>query len=95
MHFEDGRVLNIPALSEEYSDSINRLYQVIHSSKKASYTISSWVECLASLHYLKQNVMSFDATVDDVVRELERRKSHLNQHNVNLLAYDLVEGLFV
>lgn len=94
MHFEGSRGCLDPNLSEEYNDKIERLYSVIHSSKNTAYTITNWVECLASLHYLRENVVSFNSSIEMVVSELEKRKTHLNQHTVNITACRLVEELF-
>lgn len=94
MHFENGRTITAPIWSEEYINSIERLYNCIHSDKRGSYSMTNWVECLASLHYLKENVVSFNATAEIVVNELEKRKKHLNNHQTNICAYHLVEELF-
>lgn len=94
MHYESGRTCAELTLSKEYADSIAQLHDVIHSSKRGSYSISHWVECLASIRYLQENLLSFNATMDEVIAELERRKTHLNNHIVNVSAYHLVEGLF-
>ena len=95
MHFESGRIISkIPELSNEYSDSIERLHQLIHAPENSAYSVSSWVECLASLQYLKKNVMNFKATMEDVIIELENRKKHLNNRDINIKAYKLLEDLF-
>lgn len=80
--------------SREHAKRIDQLRSVIHDNSRGEYSICHWVECLASLHYLRQNVMAFSATKADVVLELERRKPHLSNHKTNNDAYDLVEGLF-
>lgn len=82
-------------LSKEYADGIMRLRDLVHSDRKSNYTISSWVECLASLHYLTKNILSFDAKKEEAVDELEKRKEHLNNHEANLSAYELLKELFV
>ena len=94
MHYENGREAVLLTLSKEYNDSISRLYDVIHSPKRGSYTIANWVECLASLHYLRENILDFNASEAEAVRELENRKKHLCNHDTNVAAYRLVEGLF-
>lgn len=95
MYFENDRVgRTLPVLSDEYDESIHKLYEIIHSDKRGSYSITNWVECLASLHYLSENVTSFNSTTETVVSELEKRKKHLDQHATNLIACRLVEGLF-
>lgn len=94
MHYESGRDVVSLTLSKEYTDSIDRLHDIIHSDERGNYTVTNWVECLASLHYLRENLLNFNATEDEVVRELENRKKHLRNHDINIAAYHLVEGLF-
>ena len=94
MHFENGRPVTDIALAEEYTKCIEKLYEVINSSERGIYSISHWVECLASLHYLKSNILSFDATNERAIEELEKRKTHLNERSINLKACKLVEELF-
>lgn len=94
MHYESGREVAALTLSKEYAESIGRLHDVIHSEKRGSYSVTNWVECLASLHYLRENLLDFNATEDEVVQELENRKKHLSNHDTNVAAYRLVEGLF-
>ncbi len=94
MHYESGRPVTTLTLSKEYSENIARLHDVIHSKERMNYSVSSWVECLASLHYLRENLLCFDASEEDVVHELEKRKPHLKEHRTNISAYRLVEGLF-
>ena len=95
MHYENNRSFAALTLPKEYADSIDQLYNVIHSSARGSYSVAHWVECLASLHYLHDNVLRFNATEDEVVAALEKRKPHLNNHSTNISAYRLVEGLFL
>lgn len=94
MHYESGRPVTTLTLSKEYSENIARLHDVIHSKERMNYSVSSWVGCLASLHYLRENLLCFDASEEDVVHELEKRKPHLKEHRTNISAYRLVEGLF-
>lgn len=81
-------------LAKEYADIIGKLHELINSDKRGNYSVSNWVECLASLHYLRRNVLSFNASKQAVIEELEKRKPHLNNRNVNDAAYQLVENLF-
>lgn len=94
MYYEDGRNCSKLILNKEYANNIQKLHDIIQSPERGDYPISNWVECLASLHYLHKNVLSFDATEQEVVSELEKRKPHLNNHNTNTIAYQLVENLF-
>ena len=56
MHYEDGRSYIKPTLSKEYADSIQQLHELVISNRRGKYSVSNWVECLASLHYLRKNV---------------------------------------
>ena len=94
MYYESGRQCESICLSKEHADSIEKLRQLIDSKEKNNYTTSQWVECLASLHYLRENLLSFSATKEDIVSALEKRKPHLSNHNTNLSALQLVEELF-
>lgn len=94
MYYESGRRCEDICLSREHADSVEQLRRLIKSNVKKDYNTSQWVECLASLHYLKENLLSFSATKEDIVTELERRKPHLSDHDTNLSALELVEGLF-
>lgn len=94
MYYEDGHSYVKPTLSKEYADSIRQLHELVVSRKRGKYPVSNWVECLASLHYLRKNVLNFNASDEDVVWELEKRKPHLDAHSVNVLACQLVKDLF-
>ncbi len=94
MYYEDGRDGAKLTLFKEYTERIAQLHDVIHSKKNRSYSVSHWVECLASLHYLRKNLLSFNATEEEAVQELENRKNHLKDRDSNIAAYRLVEGLF-
>lgn len=94
MHYESRRPYTELTLSKEYAERITRLHDVIHAKEKENYSISQWVECLASLRYLRENILNFNATMEEVVEELEKRKDHLNNHCANVSAFKLVESLF-
>lgn len=94
MHYASEISCDTLSISKEYSDKILQIYELIHSSERGSYHIYEWVECLASLHFLKENIMSFNASDDDIVNELEKRKKHLYKHDINMSAYRLMEDLF-
>lgn len=94
MYYENGHSYKKINLTKEYADSVGKLRKAINSDKRGSYSVSNWVECLASLHYLRRNVLSFSASKQEIIEALEKRKPHLNDHNVNNAAYQLVENLF-
>ena len=94
MYYENGIKYKKIILSKEYAESVKKLRELVGSEKKGRYSVANWVECLASIHYLKHNVLSFSASDKDVVEELEKRKSHLNDHAANMNACQLVEESF-
>lgn len=94
MYYEDGRPVAQFSLSDEYAGTIRKLHEIIHSDRRGKYSTSHWVECLASLRYLRKNVLSFNTTKDDVLAQLEQRKTHLNNRAVNAEAYDMLQDLF-
>ena len=94
MFYEDGKPTANLSLSIENANSITRLHDVINSTKRGEYSLSAWAECLASLLYLRNNIMSSSASEEDVVNELEKRKTYLNRRDINLSAYRELEGLF-
>lgn len=71
-------------------ESFARLRNIIEQNTK--YDLSSWMECIASLHYLK-NVFRF--TEDEVILELKRRKSYLSDDESNKTALEIVNTIKV
>ena len=61
-------------------------------SANNDYECTEWMECIASLHYLK-NV--FKITKSKLVEELQERKPYLSNMNANLKALGIVEGISV
>lgn len=76
-----------------YSDNAYRtiskfkdLFQI-----KTDYNQIHWVECLASLQYLRSNVFAYDAKPKDIISKLESLKPHLNNTEVNNLAFQKLQ----
>lgn len=80
-------------LQPEFEEKIAQLRELIRDPGAQSYSTAHWLECLASMHYLKEHKMDFDADRSEVVTALENRKPHLDQHETNDHAYALLEGL--
>ncbi|MCH5280543.1 MAG: hypothetical protein J1E61_03670 [Lachnospiraceae bacterium] len=70
--------------SEDAKEVIERVKSVINMN--VEYARSTWVECLASLQYLRANVFSLNASNEDIVKDLMTRKSHLNNMETNMMA---------
>lgn len=94
MHYEDGRDCAHLKINAEYARKIDQLRDIIDSPAKEPYPLRKWVECLASLHYLREYVLPHGATQEAVITELEFRKPHLDQHTVNEEAYRKMDALF-
>lgn len=94
MYYENGQHEEQVSWSKEYEEKIDLLSDLINSDERGNYSIAYWAECLASIHYLHENMLGFNAQAENVVAELEKRKTHLKDHDVNMKAYQLVEGLF-
>lgn len=59
-----------------------------------SYDTCKWLECLGSLHYIKDNLLPSSASTEDVLTALESRKPHLDCHSDNKKALLDLEKLF-
>lgn len=94
MYYEDGKPESDITLSDESANNIQKLHDIIHSSLSGTYQKSQWLECLASIRYLKENILRRSASEDEVIDELVQRKPHLSDDKVNRAAYRLIEGLF-
>lgn len=94
MHYENGKPFKELNFPHEHAHKVMELRNVIHSPEKGKYSITNWVECLASLRYLQENLLSFDVSEDEVIEELERRKKHLCDHTANKCAFRCIERLF-
>ena len=51
-------------------------------SEQVGYAVTEWLECVASLHYLKY-VLRCSNRDNDVIRELKNRKSQMKNANAN------------
>ena len=94
MYYESGHNSGDIVLSKEYMEIILRLKSVIDSNERQAYDIPRWIECIASMHYLRENVMDFHATSEDIINELKKRKNYLDDEDANKVAYRLMGSLF-
>ena len=63
-------------------------------TKTTDYAPSQWAECLASLRYIKTMILPQSATKDQIVKELETRKPHLDNNALNREALNELEQIF-
>lgn len=80
------------SLSSDCENDISKLRDILADNH--GYTTEQWIECLASLHYLKNNILPRKASEDEVLQELIRRKGHLSDMSSNRSAYHYIETLF-
>lgn len=81
-------------LSKRSLEQFNRLKNAFSEFKNTKYTMEKWVECIASIHYLKERIVHCGANPDEVIKELVERKPHLNDEDSNTKAYELEVELF-
>ena len=73
-----------------FDQRIERLKKLIDADERGAYTLPQWMECLASLHYLRNNIMDYDADMDQTLDELERVKENLGNRDINASAFTLL-----
>lgn len=78
------------SFSQFAEDSFKRLKEI--AGKSTKYDAVSWMECIASMHYLK-NV--FRIKEDEVIAELVRRKPYLSDDEANKEALAIVNTIKV
>lgn len=83
----DEKEVIFSAVAEKSFDKIRGYVE-----QKTSYTCAQWVECIASLHYLK-NVFKYKENV--LIHELQARKSYLTDEDANTKALAIVKKIKV
>jgi len=78
------------SFSEFAENSFAHLRKIVEKSVK--YSVASWMECIASMHYL-MNV--FRVQEDDVIDELKRRKPNFSDDEANRNALSIVNTIKV
>lgn len=85
---------NLDALSSDNRRAIEELREMLSVPKDSKYSPRDWCECLASIHYLRKNVLSRSSSDDVVLDTLVKRKPHLNDADANQLALKKVQSVF-
>lgn len=94
MHMESGSdciQLNYTPETEKRIENLKKIFN--DSEAQTRYGMKNWTECLASIHFLKNKEMGSDATEEDVLHVLTKRKPHLNDDALNRKAYRLIDNL--
>jgi uncharacterized protein YwgA len=79
--------------SADANRTLLRLKEIIFD-QNVEYSKSEWLECLGSLHYIKENLLPTNATNEELLNELVIRKPHLKNHKDNRRALEQLESLF-
>lgn len=78
--------------SSDAKKELDALKAVIEM-KDIEYSQSEWLECLGSILYIKDNLLSRFSTDENILTELVSRKSHLNKTKENKLALNVLKQL--
>lgn len=79
--------------SSDAKRAITLLKKALFKEEK-SYSLWEWIECLGAIYYIKENILSSSATHEDILKELENKKPHLNHEADNRLALETLNELF-
>ena len=104
-HGPYSQALQGDMLNLQSSEEINVIFsidakRVIDDLKNAifkngiSYSEEQWVECLGSLYYIRENLLSSASSDIQVINELMSRKPHLNNSIDNEEALKTIKELF-
>ena len=85
---------DLSSLTSDNRYAIAQLKDTLTVPINTKYDISDWCECVASIHYLRQNMLPRSCSDDDVLRSLRQRKPHLNDDDANREALSRVSKLF-
>ena len=77
------------AFSKEVKEILDMLKSMFN--EETTYSIGNWVECLASVQYLRTNIFYRNEKQGEIIKELEKRKPHLNDRKSNLKALRLTK----
>lgn len=92
MYMENGTACIELNYTEEAKRLIEGLKDIFHDEEASEkYGMRNWTECLASIHFLKKKEMGSNASEDEVLQELAKRKPHLDDDFLNRRAYAIIE----
>ncbi len=80
--------------SADAKREISTLQNVIYRDG-INYDECQWVECLGSLHYIKENLLPSSAGDEIILKELKKRKPHLNREEDDKIALQTLKELVV
>lgn len=91
---EASQEIPIDALTYSFSELAESCFEKVKGivSQHGTYTCTDWMECIASLHYLK-NVLRYNDAI--IIDELIKRKSYLFNSEENRRALDIANSISV
>ena len=94
LDYEAQKLPRIPEKQFSFSDFAMSCFGKIkeYISANNEYECADWMECIASLHYLKS---VFKITENKLVEKLQEKKPRLSKTNANLKALEIVNGISV
>lgn len=75
-----------------FTDLKNAIF--LNDESVSNYSLKDWLECLGSVCYLKDNLIPLNTSDDDLLKELEHVKPHLNSQIGNRNAIEVINKLF-
>lgn len=94
MYEENLRSREGAAIPLDYQAEVSRLREVLTAVRPAVYSDADWAECLGSMYYLQKHNLSSKAKPEDVIGKLRECKTHLNDDEANVAAYNALKELF-
>jgi len=94
MYMESGSACMGLNYTSEAKEGIENLKDIFNDVEANSiYGIRNWTECLASIHFLRNKEMGSNASEEEILQVLAKRKPHLDNDNLNKKAYRLINSL--
>ena len=92
MYDSSGSACNSISYSADSTSNIESLHQIMKTNTR--YESQTWAECLASILFIKKYIMPSSASDDEILKELVKRKPHLNQSESNKHALKIIKDKF-
>lgn len=87
---------NTEEINIEFSTDAKKEIKALQKAifkKGIKYDTSQWVECLGSLQYIKENILSSSIKDEKILTELKKRKPHLDKSKDNNIALQILKEL--
>lgn len=75
------------------NENMEKLHQCF-SQQHTDYSDQYWVECLASIHFLRKNILPSSCSKANIIDKLNELKPHLSNNNLNNMAIDSIYDIY-